>query len=809
MKASLNWLRRLVDLPETPQEVADALTAAGLEVEAIEAVFALDGVVVGEVRSAEKVEGTRLSQCVVFDGTKELPIVCGAANVRAGLKVALATVGTRLPGDLEIKPASVRGMESLGMLCAEDELGLGDGHEGILELDPTSRPGTPFAQAMGLADTVFEINVTPNRPDATGHLGLARELAARFGRPLRNPLESLSATPPGNLPSVKVEVEPGCGCTRYVGRTVRGVRNGRSPDWMRNLLRAVGLRPISALVDITNFVLMEIGQPLHAFDLARVQGGISVRGARPGETLRTLDGIERTLTPGDLVVADAQGPQCLGGVMGGEGSGVSEATTDIFLETAYFQPSVVRKLARRCGLASDSSYRFERGVDPFATALVSQYAAGLVVALCGGVADAAQDLVLPGHLTESVKVAMAPGRIAARLGTDVPPDRIRSILVPLGFSPVEASGEEAVFSVPGWRPDVRCEADLSEEIARSIGYDRIEPCDLVYPVSAVRLPARERWTRRLRRAFSSRGVHETLSLRFVARRDHDRMGFPAQDPRSALVTLANPLSDDWAALPRLGVVNLLRSARRNETRQERSVRLFECVRVFGKDLPEAFESHRRIGIGERNVFAAVLAGPMPHAAWADEAPLDFWRAKGILQAGLADLGLRPSFVATSLEPWLHPGRAAELRLDGRAMGVFGQLHPKVQDAWDLRQETFAWEIDLDGLVELLESRPAPQVAAPSEFSATRREINAILPVGRPAEELLGLVRSLPQAKHPLLREVSLASVYQGAGVLEGHKALLLRFRYQSDDRTLTDLEVNEVHNALRGALDACEGISLK
>lgn len=808
MKASLNWLRRLVDLPETPQEIAAALTAAGLEVEGIETVFALEGVVVGEVRSAEKVEGTHLSQCVVSDGTRDLPIVCGAANVRAGLKVALATVGTRLPGDFEIKPAQVRGMESLGMLCAEDELGLGEGHKGILELDASLPAGAVFSQALGLRDTVFEINVTPNRPDATGHLGLARELAARFGRPLRNPLPEAASE--GAAPTTfPVSVEPGCGCTRYVGRTVRGVTNGESPDWMRNLLRAIGLRPISALVDITNFVLMEVGQPLHAFDLARMQGGVSVRGARAGETLETLDGTVRALTAGDLVVCDEQAPQCLGGVMGGQASGVSEATTDLFLETAYFLPSVVRKLARRSGLSSDSSYRFERGVDPFATARVSAYAARLIREICGGEVDAAQDVILPEHLTVPVQVAVSPVRIAARLGLEVSSDGIRSILVPLGFDLLETRGEEMVFSVPGWRPDVRVEADFAEEIARCIGYDNIEPKEPVYPVSAVRLPARERWLRRLRRACSARGVNETLSIRFLNRKDHERMGLASDDPRSRLVPLANPLSDDWAFLPRLGVVNLLRAARRNESRQERSVRLFECVRVFGYDLPEAFAAHRTLGIGERNVFAGVLSGPLPHQSWNDEAPLDFWRAKGILQACLRELGLEPKFRAVQDEPWLHPGRAAVVSVDGRDLGVFGQLHPRVQESWELRQETFAWELDADAIVELLESRSAPQVKAPSEFSATRREINALVPVATSAQSLLAQVEALPQASHPFLREVVLASVYQGEGVPEGFKALLLRFWYQSVERTLTDAEVNEVHNAIRETLASTEGISLK
>ncbi|MEN9354093.1 MAG: hypothetical protein RL318_1418, partial [Fibrobacterota bacterium] len=613
----------------------------------------------------------------------------------------------------------------------------------------------------------------------------------------------------GAASSMSVEIEPGCGCTRYVGRTVRGVKNGPSPAWMQNLLRSVGLRPISAIVDITNFVLMEIGQPLHAFDLAKVQGGLVVRGARAGETLETLDGVQRTLTEGDLVIADASGPQCLGGVMGGLHSGVGAETTDIFLETAWFQPSVVRKLARRTGLGSDSSYRFERGVDPLATGLVSNHAARLLQEICGGVVDEPMDVQLPEHPQEPARIRLNPRRIASRLGVEVPMERIAGILTGLGFESLATCDSEADFAVPGWRPDVRVEADLSEEIARSIGYDNIEPKEAVHPVTAVRLPARERWLRRLRRAFSARGVHETLSIRFVNRKDHERMGFAKDDPRSALVALANPLSDDWAVLPRLGVVNLLRAARRNESRQERSVRLFECIRVFGHDLPESFAAHRRIGIGERNVFAGVLSGPLARQSWRDEEAIDFWRAKGVLQAGLRELGLEPRFETLKDEPWLHPGRAASVVVDGQVLGVFGQLHPQVQDAWELRQDTFAWELDLDGLVLLLDARNAPQVKAPSEYSATRREINVVVVSETPAESLIDQVRSLPQASHPFLREVMLASVYQGEGVAAGHKALLLRFWYQSTAGTLTDAEVNEIHNGLRDALSALEGISLK
>lgn len=811
MKASLNWLKRLVDLRETPEEIAEHLTVVGLEVEGVERVNALPGVVVGEVRSCEKVEGTKLSLCRVFDGSQELQVVCGAPNVRAGIKAPLATVGTVMPGGMEIKAAKVRGIESFGMLCAEDELGLGEGHDGILVLDDSLPAGASFSEAAGIADVVFEINVTPNRPDATGHLGLARELALRLGRPLRNPLENVSLPEAAQATSTPVSIEPGCGCTRYVGRTIRGLKDGPSPAWMANLLRAVGLRPISALVDITNFVLLEIGQPLHAFDLARLAGGaVNVRGARAGETLELLDGRKLSLTPGDLCVCDAQAPQCLGGVMGGATSGVCATTESIFLETAYFKPSTVRFLARRTQASSDSSYRFERGVDPFATRAVSDYATSLVLSICGGTADAPVDVREPSHPVEPVRVELRGDRVKSLLGADIPAAEVERLLSGVGCAKVAASESVTTWSVPGWRPDISIDADLVEEVARLVGYDNL-PVDFPsFPVSVVSLPAYELWTRRIRRALAARGLSETLSLRLTAQADHDRLRLAADDPRARLVPLLNPLSDDVACLPRLGVLALLRAARHNEKRQQRSVRLFECARVFGRDLSEKFAAHRVTGIGEGMRLSGLVAGSWAALPWAGgDETLDVWRAKGILQGLLRDVGIEAEFVPSKTEPWLHPGRQTEVRFGDRVLGVFGQVHPLVQESFGLRDEAFAWELDLDAIVGILANAAPVASRRIGEFPATRREVNVVVPSARPAAEVPALVAGLPAAKSGLVEDVALVSVYEGTGVPEGHKAVLVRTTYRSAERTLTDAEVNAVQDAIRQELSAVEGVSLK
>lgn len=811
MKASLNWLKRLVDLTETPAEIEAHLTAVGLEVEEWTAVNALPGVVVAEVRTCEKVEGTKLSQCVVWDGKQELPVVCGAPNVRAGLKVALATVGTTMPGGLEIKAAKIRGMESQGMLCADDELGLGTSHDGILELDPALEPGASFSQATGVADVVFEINVTPNRPDATGHLGLARELALRLNRPLKSPLEGICLPAVSGPATTPISVEPGAGCSRYVGRTIKGVKDGPSPAWMQNLLRTVGLRPISALVDITNFVLLEIGQPLHAFDLAKLRGGkVIVRGAKAGETLTLLDGRNLSLTAGDLVIADSEGPQCLGGVMGGAESGVSATTTDIFLETARFVPSTVRFLARRTQCASDSSYRFERGVDPFATRAVSDYATSLILSICGGASDEVQDLTTPEHPAAKLQVELRHSRISSLLGMDVPAATVKSLLTGIGCREVGSDARSTTWEIPGWRPDISGEVDLSEEIARLVGYDNIPTEFPSFPVAAVRLPAKEKWTRRIRRAFASRGLSETLSLRLVAQADQDRLQLPETDPRAKLVALVNPLSDETACLPRLAVANLLKAAARNARRQERSVRLFECCRVFGRDLPEAFEHHRKTGIGEVSRLAGLVTGPWSDRSWTGtETESDLWKAKGLLEGALSELGLAPVFSQDSTEPFLHPGRQAQVGVAGQNLGFFGELHPGVQEGLGLKFPVHVWELDLDAIVALLEGAAPAQSVRIGDFPGTHREINAVIERTRAASDVVDAVKAFPEAANELVESVKLVSVYEGAGVPDGHKAVLVRVSFRSSDRTPTDVEINTLQDGIRQSLAAVPGVALK
>jgi phenylalanyl-tRNA synthetase beta chain len=496
--------------------------------------------------------------------------------------------------------------------------------------------------------------------------------------------------------------------------------------------------------------------------------------------------------------------------MGGADSGMSATTTDIFLETARFAPSTVRFLARRTQCASDSSYRFERGVDPFATRAVSEYATSLILSICGGSSDEPQDLTTSDHPRAKSVVKLRNTRVPSLLGMDVPAATVAQQLTGIGCREIGTDADATSWELPGWRPDISGEADLVEEIARLVGYDNIPTSFPSFPVAAVRLPAKEKWTRRIRRAFASRGLSETLSLRLVAQADQDRLQLSESDPRAKLVALVNPLSDETACLPRLSVASLLKAAARNARRQERSVRLFECGKVYGTDLPEAFAAHRKTGIGEANRLAGLVTGPWPDRAWTgSEAESDLWKAKGLLESALSEVGLSPTFAQDGAEPFLHPGRQARVRVAGQDLGYFGEIHPSVQEGLGLKFPVHVWELDLDALVALLEGAKPSQSVRIGEFPGTRREINAVIARERAATDVVDVVKSFPESSNELVEAVDLVSVYEGAGVPDGHKAVLVRVSFRSPDRTPTDVEVNTLQDGIRQQLAAVAGVSLK
>ncbi len=808
MLISLHWLRRYVDLDAPAHDIAAALTALGFEVEAWhERGAGVRGVVATEVRRCEAhPEADRLRLCRVFDGVEEFSVVCGAPNVAAGQKVLFARVGAELPGGIIIKPAKLRGRESFGMLCAEDELGLGPAHDGIVVLPPDTRPGTPLAEIPGLCDATFEINVTPNRPDALGHLGVARELAARFAKPLRYPDLAVAETGKPIAERVDLRVEDESACPHYVGRVIEDVHVGPSPDWLVQALASVGKKSINNVVDLTNFALLEWGQPTHAFDLDRLQGRrIVVRRARDGETLTTLDGVSRRCDARDLVVADAENPQVLAGVMGGESSGVTENTRQVFLETAYFEPRTVRGQARRHALHSDSSYRFERGVDPLATARVCDTLAARIAEVCGGrVAPGRVEARAPGHPVGPRAVSLRPARVEKLLGLAFPADRITALLASIEIRGVDRGAETLRFEVPGFRGDLEREVDLIEEVARLSDYNSLPALLPSFPLRPAPLPAGEETAAALRRALRDLGCCEAVTLRFTSPRALERLRLTADDPRRDAVALRNPISEEWSLLPTTPLPALLQALEHNQNTQERDLGLFEIGRAFFR---RAKTGARDAGVREEAVLGLALMGRWDGVgdgtSSGTTSPVEFARLKGLVENLLDLLRVTARWQYGAQAGFLHPRESAALYAPAadRPFAELGLLHPKVQADYGLRQPVAVAEIRL----EALGPRRPRQFAPYSLHTAVVRDLNVVVAEAvRHADVLSALPPDRPQ-----LETVRLNSVYRGQGLPAGHKALHYSFLYRHSDRSLTDEEVNALHERLKAELLKNPAIQIK
>ncbi len=813
MIVSLNWLSRYVDLPADAAEISAALTSLGFEVEGVQARGAgITGVVVGEVRACGKhPEADKLSVCTVYDGVEEVPVVCGAPNVAAGQKVLFARVGAVLPGDFKIRKAKLRGQESFGMICAEDELGLGESHDGILVLPADAVPGTALQDIPGLCDTVFEISVTPNRPDALGHLGVARELAARFGKPLRLPDLPLAeaGAPASSFVTLRVEDDVASWAPRYTGRVITGVKVGPSPEWLARALKSIGKKTINNVVDCTNFALMEWGQPSHAFDLDTLSGkSVIVRPARAGETLTTLDEETRTLKAADFVIADAEKPLVLAGVMGGTESGVTEKTTNVFLEVAYFDPRAVRAQARRHTLSSDSSQRFERGVDPLVTARVSDYLAALIASVCGGaevkVAPGRVEFTSSAHQAAPRIVSMRPARAAKVLGVDLDAERVTGLLEGLGLKAVDrdVQGTAVRFEIPGFRVDLEREADLIEEVARRLDYNTIPTILPTFPLAPVALPPGEEQARAVRHTLRDLGLSEALTLRFTSRRALANLNLAEGDARLDAVPLKNPLSEEWELLPTTPVSALLQALERNQNTQEPDVRLFELGRAFFR---RAKTGERDTGVREEPVLGIALMGEWRDNPLGARQPVDFARLKGVMTNLLARLRVDLAWEAGSATGYLHPVESVTLKqgVSGVVVGAFGTLHPKVQAAYGLKLPVMVAELSLDAL--LAASRRAHRFQAFATHPASTRDVNLVLP--EPVRH--GDVLAAIPADVPFLAGTRLNSVYRGQGVPEGHKALHYTFTYRHLERALTDDEVTASHTRVTAALAGVEGAVIK
>jgi len=778
MRLALDWLAEFIDLPAL-DELVHRLDMGGFEDSRVETPGPdLSALRVGRVSSREPhPDADRLSVCLVDLGEGDpVQIVCGAPNVEAGQKVAVATPGTVLPDGTKLKKAKLRGVTSHGMICSTQELGLGEDGAGILVLDPGAPVGQPLPEVLGAAGRVLEVGITPNRGDTASVLGIAREVKAHFGGEIRvPPCEPSEQAEPASK-ALRIAIEAPDACHHYVARVVRNVRVGPSPDWLVERLEASGIRPINNVVDVTNFVLLELGQPLHAFDLATLRGGeIRVRRAKPGEKLATLDRETRELGADDLVIADAERAIALAGVMGGADTEVSDSTREVLIESAHFQPTAVRLSARRHGLRSEASYRFERGVDREGVARAADRCARLLAELAGGrVCQGRVDARGDAPPTTS-EVSLGVERTNLLLGTKISGKQMTGLLERVGIE-CSAGPGSLQGRIPSHRNDLHLPEDLIEEVARIYGYDQIPtsmPTAVLEPVQA---PATRSLVERAQDSLAAAGLCETVSFPFLSEAELAGLRLPRDDPRSRSVRVANPINEQEPLLRSLLLPTLLRLGQQNLARQAEKVGIFEVSRVF---IPQGDG-----GLPDEPVeVAALFADTGQQRLWeGDRAPL-YFHAAGVAERLLTALGYE-SALRVGTRPYLHPGAAAAIMVGGRVIGAVGEIHPEVARHYEIDVPCAALEVSLSALVEL--PRRQARYRDVSRFPHIRRDVAVVVDAATPAGDIL---RALRKTAGRDCVSADLFDRYEGRGVPAGRVSLAFRLIFQSDARTLTDSEV--------------------
>lgn len=797
MKVSYTWLQEYVDCPWSAAELADRLTMAGLKVEGLARLGeGLEAIRVGEVERVEPhPSADNLYVAEVRVGPEVFTIVTGAKNVRAKDRVPVAPPGSRLPDGRVIETVTFRGVPSQGMMCSESELQLGRDASGIMILPPDTPVGKSLQEALMLDDWVLELEIYPNRPDCLGVIGIAREVAALCQRPLRLPADDFPEEGPESREMVRVSIEDDALCRRYIAHLADSIQIRPSPLWMQQRLRAADMRPINNAVDITNYVMLEWGQPLHAFDFRTLRGGrIIVRRAREGEEILTLDGQKRSLTTDMLVIADAERPVAVAGVMGGGETEVTEDTPIILLEAAHFHAASVRRTSRQLGLRTEASHRFEKGLDPELAEKGARRALSLLNQLAGARIYRGSVDVYP-RPASPWKVSFRPNRVNRLLGVQLSGQEMARILERLGFEPrrLDEPGEERwEVTVPTFRTDVQREADLAEEIIRLQGFDTV-------PATLPRSPAAPGGQNRLleaidrvREVLVGCGLMEAITYSFVSPKRNDWLLLPETHPWRQQVRLRNPLSEEHSVMRTNLLGGLLDAAARNASRRIYDVHLFEIGAVY---LPDPLGGDRQPMEPRR--LGLVMCGALPETMWGHPVrEADFFSVKGVLEQVAQALRVKLEF-RPSAHPSFHPGRQAEVLLEGRLVGLVGEVHPRVLEAFEAPERTCAAEIDLEPLVEA--SGGIPRYKPLPRYPLVRRDLALLVPVGCAAAQVEQVIR---EVSGQLLDTIGLFDVYEGKQVPQGFRSVAYTLGFRSDERTLTDEEVTQLIARIEEALEA-------
>ena len=805
MKAPLSWLREYVAVDLPVEELAERLALTGTEVERVETVgvpageAALQRFVVGKVLTCEPhPDSDHLSVCVVDTAEAQArTIVCGAPNVAAGQTVPVALPGAVMPNGMVIKDAKLRGVKSSGMICSEEELGLAPKSEGILVLPDEWVVGDLVADYLPISEAVLEVEVTPNRPDCLSIRGLAREIAVITDADFEEDLDQ--DVPWGERPiheDVSIEVWDPDLCPRYAARVVRGVKVAPSPTWLKAKITHAGMRPVNNVVDVTNYVMWALGEPMHAFDLSTIRGKkVIARRARAGEPITTLDGVDRVLTADMLVIADEERASVIAGLMGSLDSEVTDDTTDLLLEAATFNGASLMRTSGTLGLRSEASTRFEKGLDPNLCIPALDMACRMIVEICGGQVSVGTIDVKSGGV-EPWQVKFRPARAHAVLGEEVPASEIESILGRLGCNVVDCGEDDLCVDIPTFRRDLEREIDLIEEVARIHGLDHLPSTLPGRPEGRGGLTPDQARLRRVEDVLQGAGLSQVITYSFTEPGTGDKLRLAADDARRKVVTILNPLSSDQSAMRTSLLPGLLSAAARNVSMREDRVHVFEVGKTYHPGADALPKEVRRAGM--------LLLGAWAEHAWAQvDLPTDFYLVKGLLERLLRSLGLEADY-APADEPFLHPGKSARLQCGGVVLGWVGEVHPLVLQAFDLPAGAVAAEVDLDQMLALVPGTPLFEDLL--TYPALEQDLALVVDRALPAA---AVIRAVSEAGGPLLRSVRIFDLYEGSQLPEGKKSLALRLTFRSGERTLSEAEVNESRVAMLVGLKAGIGAELR